>query len=100
MLHNIRRARLTCLKFLSYDGITTFTELVDTKQNLYDVHYDLAVTLAPLGVGLNGDPVTLKLSIGCDATSWTSSTGSSLGDELGLDGHNVGKPRMRRHSQL
>ena len=50
--------------------------------------YDLAVLLATLGVGLDGDVVTEKLSIGCDATSRTSPTGSLLGDELGLDGHN------------
>lgn len=74
--------------FLSHDGITTFTELVDAQQNLYNVGYDLAVTLATLGVGLDGDVVTGKLSIGCDATSRTSATGSLLGDELGLDGHN------------
>ncbi|MCJ1478965.1 hypothetical protein MMC13_007649 [Lambiella insularis] len=74
--------------FLSHDGITTFTELVDAQQNLYNVGYDLAVTLATLGVGLDGDVVTEKLSIGCDATSRTSATGDLLGDELGLDGHN------------
>ncbi|KAL6720615.1 hypothetical protein ACLMJK_002540 [Lecanora helva] len=74
--------------FLSHDGITSFTELVDAQQNLYNVNYDLAVTLATLGVGLDGDAVTGKLSIGCDATSRTSLTGSLLGDELGLDGHN------------
>ena len=50
--------------------------------------YDLAVLLATLGVGLDGDIVSEKLSIGCDATSRTSSTGSLLGDEVGLDGHN------------
>ena len=74
---------------MSHDGITTFGELVDAQQNLYNVGYDLAVTLATLGVGLDGDPVTEKLSIGCDATSRTSATGSLLGDELGLNGHNV-----------
>ena len=61
---------------------------MDAQQNLYNVGYDLAVTLATLGVGLDGDPLTEKLSIGCDATSRTSATGSLLGDELGLDGHN------------
>ena len=75
--------------FLSHDGITTFTELLDAQQNLYNVGYDLAVLLATLGVALDGDVVTGKLSIGCDATSRTSATGSLLGDELGLNGHNV-----------
>ena len=87
--------------FLSHDGITTFTELVDAQQNLYNVNYDLAVTLATLGVSLDGDVVTEKLSIGCDATSRTSASGSLLGDELGLDGHNVSPPfdyNIVRHS--
>ncbi|KAB8801895.1 hypothetical protein FH972_026716 [Carpinus fangiana] len=82
----------TCLltspqQFLSHDGITTFTELIDMQQNVYGVGYDLAVLLAVLGVGLDGDPVTQKLSIGCDATSRTSANGAKSG-ELGLDGHN------------
>ena len=82
--------------FLSHDGITTFNELVDAQQNLYNVGYDLAVTLATLGVALDGDVVTGKLSLGCDATSRTSATGSLLGNELGLNGHNVSLniPRM------
>lgn len=76
---------------MSHDGITTFTELVDAQQNLYNVNYDLAVTLATLGVGLDGDVLTGKLSLGCDATSRTSATGDLLGDEIGLDGHNVSR---------
>nr|POE72865.1 aromatic peroxygenase [Quercus suber] len=73
--------------FLSHDGIVTFNELVDAQQNVYGVGYDLAVLLAVLGVGLDGDPVgTTRLSLGCDATSRTSITGT--GTELGLDGHN------------
>lgn len=37
---------------------------------------------------LDGDVITEKLAIGCDATSRTSATGDLLGEELGLDGHN------------
>ena len=69
--------------------MTTFSELVDAQQNIYNVGYDLAVVLAVLGVELVGDPVTEKMSIGCDATSRTSSTGSTLGAEGGLDSHNA-----------
>ena len=83
---------LTIDQFLSHDGITTFEELVDAQQNLYNVGYDLAVLLATLGVGLDGDPITGKLSIGCDATERTSATGSLFGEELGLNGHNVSSP--------
>lgn len=72
--------------FLSHDGITNFTELVDAQQNVYGVGYDLAVLLAVLGVGLDGDVVTTKLSLGCDATTRTSLTGT--GAEPGLSGHN------------
>ena len=75
--------------FLSHDGITTFEELVDASQNLYNVGYDLAVTIATIGVAFDGDVVTGKLSIGCDATSRTSATGSLLGEEDGLNAHNV-----------
>lgn len=56
------------------------------QQNVYGVGYDLSVLLAVLGVGLDGDPVSGKLSIGCDATTRTSS--GLPGPELGLDGHN------------
>lgn len=74
--------------FISHDGITTFSELLDAQQNIYNVGYDLAVLLAVLGVGLDGDPITEKMSIGCDATSRTSLLGSLLGAEGGLDTHN------------
>ncbi|KAK1056955.1 hypothetical protein LTR33_013763, partial [Friedmanniomyces endolithicus] len=60
-------------KFLAHDGITTFNELVDAQQNIYNVGYDLALVLAVLGLTTaDGDPVTEKLSIGCDATTRTS----------------------------
>lgn len=36
--------------------------LVDAQQNVYGVGYDLAVLLAVLGVGLDGDPVSLCLA--------------------------------------
>ncbi|KAL9003549.1 MAG: hypothetical protein Q9188_003590 [Gyalolechia gomerana] len=75
--------------FLSHDGITTFNELMDMQQNLYNVGYDLAVLLATIGIALDGDIVTEKLSIGCDATSRTSVAGSLLGPEVGLNGHNT-----------
>lgn len=74
--------------FLSHDGITTFSELVDAQQNLYNVGYDLAVLLATLGLYTSGDLVTERLSIGCDATSRTSITPLLMGAEAGLDGHN------------
>ena len=74
--------------FLAHDGVTTFTELVDAQQNLYNVGYDLATLLATLGVVADGDILTGKLSIGCDATSRTATLGGVLGREPGLNGHN------------
>ncbi|KAI9651747.1 MAG: hypothetical protein M1831_000497 [Alyxoria varia] len=75
--------------FLSHDGIVTFNELVDAQQNVYNVGYDLAVLLAVLGLTTtDGDPVTMKLSIGCDATSRTSAVPLLTGSEPGLNGHN------------
>ncbi|CAF9919190.1 MAG: hypothetical protein HETSPECPRED_003970 [Heterodermia speciosa] len=74
--------------FISHDGITNYAELLDAQQNLYNVGFDLASALAAIGVALTGDPVTTKMSIGCDATSRTSLIGSLLGSEGGLDAHN------------
>ncbi|KAI9687421.1 MAG: hypothetical protein M1820_010445 [Bogoriella megaspora] len=75
--------------FLSHDGVVTYEELVDAQQNVYNVGYDLAQLLALLGLTLtDGDPVTMKLSIGCDATTRTSVNPVLTGSEPGLDGHN------------
>ncbi|KAK4494905.1 hypothetical protein PRZ48_014261 [Zasmidium cellare] len=75
--------------FLAHDGITTYNELVDAQQNIYNVGFDLANLLALLGLTLtDGDLVTEKLSIGCDATTRTSVNPVLTGSEPGLDGHN------------
>ena len=67
----------------------TFEELVDAQQNVYNLGYDLAVFLATLGITLSdGDPITQKLSIGCDATSRTSFSTLLFPEEPGLNGHN------------
>ena len=80
---------LTRRSSLAHDGIATFNELVDAQQNVYNVGWDLAVLLAALGLTLaDGDPVTMKLSIGCDATERTSVAPLLTGSEPGLDGHN------------
>lgn len=75
--------------FLAHSGLTTFAELVDAQQNLFNVGHDLSVVLAVLGLTItDGDVVTEKLSIGCDATSRTSFMPLLTGPEPGLDGHN------------
>ncbi|KAF1939761.1 Cloroperoxidase [Clathrospora elynae] len=73
--------------FLSHDGVTTFTELVDAQQNIYNLDYPVSVLLAVLGIQAGGDIVTGKLSIGCDATSRTALL-PLLGSQPGLNGHN------------
>ncbi|KAK6586659.1 hypothetical protein PZA11_001716 [Diplocarpon coronariae] len=75
--------------FLARDGIVTYNELVDAQQNVYNVGYDLANLLALLGLTTtDGDIVTERLSIGCDATSRTSFNPALTGSQPGLDGHN------------
>ena len=62
---------------------------MDAQQNRYNIEYNLAVILTTLSVTLDGDVITKKLSIGCDAISRTSATESLLGNEFSLDSHNV-----------
>ena len=63
--------------------------MVDAQQNVFNVDYTLASLLAALGLTLtDGDPITQKLSIGCDATDRTSASPLLTGSEPGLDGHN------------
>lgn len=89
VIQECHRLTLVSDNFLARDGITTFNELVDAQQNVYNVGYDLATLLAALGLTLtDGDLVTEKLSIGCDATSRTSTDPTLTGSEPGLDGHN------------
>jgi hypothetical protein len=47
------------------------------------------VFLATLGVAADGDIVTERLSIGGDATAWTSPAGGALGKEGGLITHDT-----------
>lgn len=74
--------------FISHDGITTLAELTDAQQHVFNLAYDFAITLAVLGVTVDGDVITGKLSIGCDATSRTAPLGIALGQETGLNTHN------------
>lgn len=75
--------------FIARDGITTYTELVDAVQNVYNMGYDLANFLAVFSIYIaDGDWVTTKLSIGCDATTRTATKPPLTPSEPGLDGHN------------
>ena len=58
-------------------------------QNVYNMGYDLANFLATVSIIVaDGDIVTKKVSIGCDATTRTSINPLLTGSEPGLDGHN------------
>ncbi|KAM3417990.1 hypothetical protein BST61_g6201 [Cercospora zeina] len=74
--------------FLARDGIVTYAELVDAQQNMYNVGFTLANILAIAGVGLDGDIISNRVSLGCDATSRTRSPLSLLASQPGLNGHN------------
>ncbi|KAF2649262.1 Cloroperoxidase [Lophiostoma macrostomum CBS 122681] len=75
--------------FLARDGVTEYAELVDAVQNVYNMGYDLANFLAVFSIYIaDGDWVTTKLSIGCDATTRTSYSPVLTGSQPGLDGHN------------
>jgi hypothetical protein len=75
--------------FIARDGITNYTELTDAIQNMYNVGYDLANFLATISIIVaDGDLITTKVSIGCDATTRTSLDPTLTGSEPGLDGHN------------
>jgi hypothetical protein len=75
--------------FIARDGITNYTELTDAIQNVYNVGYDLANFLAIVSIIVaDGDLVTKKVSIGCDATTRTSLNPTLTRSEPGLDGHN------------
>ncbi|KAF1960406.1 Cloroperoxidase [Byssothecium circinans] len=75
--------------FLARDGITEYAELVDAVQNVYNMAYDLANFLAVFSIYIaDGDWITRKLSIGCDATTRTSFSPILTGSQPGLVGHN------------
>lgn len=75
--------------FIAHDGITTYNELMDAQQNLYNLDYSVVTVLALLGViVMDGDAVTERVSIGCDATSRTSIFPLLTGSEPGLNAHN------------
>ena len=67
--------------------------MLDAQQNAFNNGYDFSVFLATLGVALDGDVVTGKMSIGCDATERTAVLPiitPLTGRETGLNTHNVG----------
>jgi hypothetical protein len=70
--------------YIDHSGITTFDELVQMQQDLYNVGLDLAILLATIGVVLDGDIVSGKLSIGKESTA----VPGILNTPYGLNAHN------------
>ncbi|CAF1003345.1 unnamed protein product [Adineta steineri] len=70
--------------YLNRSGITNFDELVIMQQDLYNIGLDLAIILATIGVALDGDIITGKLSIGRQS----SKVPGILTTPSGLNSHN------------
>lgn len=76
--------------FIARDGITNFAESVDACQNVFNMNWDLAAVITLIATVLgDGDTITQKFSIGCDATSRTAAIDLNLltGSQPGLNGH-------------
>jgi hypothetical protein len=76
--------------FIARDGITNFVEAVDACQNVFNMHWDLAAVITLIATVLgDGDVLTQRFSIGCDATSRTAAIDLGLisGSQPGLNGH-------------
>ena len=74
--------------FIARDGITNFVEVVDAQQNVWNMDYDLAVIITLIATVLgDGDTVSQRFSIGCDATSRTAAVPLISGSQPGLNGH-------------
>ncbi|KAF1953108.1 hypothetical protein CC80DRAFT_507555 [Byssothecium circinans] len=71
--------------FLSHDGVTTFYELVDAQQNVYNLHYETSILLATLSVILSNDILTQEMRIKYDATSRNAAL-DFFGTQPGLNG--------------
>ncbi|KAH9825695.1 heme-thiolate peroxidase aromatic peroxygenase like protein [Teratosphaeria destructans] len=71
--------------FISHDGLTTYTEMVDAAQNVYNWEWDLAAFVATTGVVQDGDPVTGDMSIGCTGGLSTSDTGLQTHNKFEVD---------------
>lgn len=75
--------------FIARDGITDLNEVVDACQNVFNMGWDLSVVITMVALVLgDGDLVSRKFSIGCDATDRTAAVPLIAGSQPGLNGHN------------
>lgn len=74
--------------FIARDGITNFAETVDACQNVFNMDWELATIITLIATVLgDGDTITQKFSIGCDATDRTAAVKLLAGSQPGLNGH-------------
>lgn len=74
--------------FIARDGITNFKESVDACQNVFNMDWELATIITLIATVLgDGDVISQKFSIGCDATDRTASVKLLSGAQPGLNGH-------------
>ena len=75
--------------FIVCDGLTNYNEMTGAVQNVSNMGYDLSDFLAVFSTFItDGDCVTRKMSIGCNATTRTSINPSISSSQPGLDGYN------------
>lgn len=74
--------------FIARDGITSFAESVDACQNVFNMEWELATVITLIATVLgDGDTITQRFSIGCDATDRTAGIKLLAGSQPGLNGH-------------
>lgn len=75
--------------FIARDGVTSLSEVTDACQNVFNMAWDLATVISLVALVLgDGDVISRKFSIGCDATSRTAAVPLIAGSQPGLNGHN------------
>ncbi|ORY74106.1 Chloroperoxidase [Protomyces lactucae-debilis] len=74
--------------YIPRNGIATYAQLIQGQKDMYNVADDLANLLATIAVPLDGDILTLRLSIGGYAPE-VSTLGGVLGRPTGLNTHNT-----------
>ncbi|SMR45458.1 unnamed protein product [Zymoseptoria tritici ST99CH_3D1] len=71
--------------FISHDGQTTYNEMVDFAQNVFNWRYDLAAFVATFGIVQDGNVLTGELSIGCNGGQQVPNTGLNTHDKFEAD---------------
>lgn len=74
--------------FIARDGITNLAETVNACENVFNMSWDLATIITLIATVLgDGDTITQRFSIGCDATDRTAAVKLLAGSQPGLNGN-------------